>query len=172
MIDPTLTKLLFLIPAVLATYGLLRWRLMRATQNFRVSSACEAIDLLDRHDLPAVARKVLEAQIQWAFDGTLPWKILMGAIYFAATPARFRRWKNRPVFPSPELESRYFLVSGKLGAANLATSPIAALLLGVLLVIYLLAVASLFRVRFMLSAVAEWLLGGGDDRSGIRKGAH
>ena len=124
--DPILTKLVWIFGAVVV-YGLLRWRLMRGTHEFRVRAGVEACAYA--RSVPADGEgQVLAFLAERAYRPTTPWLLVLAVIGGVFRPNSGHR-------PVPQEVQQ---LNVRLFWALISTSPLAALLAALVLVLALL----------------------------------
>lgn len=129
MDDPILSKLVWVFSAVVV-YGLLRWRLMRATHEFRIRAGADACAFSRNADATRAEGRVLAFLAEKAYRPTTPWLLVLALIGGVVRP----NLGQRPVpHEVQQLNVRLFW-------ALISTSPLASLLAA-----FVLAVALLWR---------------------------
>ena len=131
MDDPILSRLVWAFGAVVV-YGLLRWRLMLATHEFRVRTGAEAYALGQQADPKQPEGRVLVFLAERAYRPTTPWLLVFSLLGAVLRPNSRQRARNTAVAP-PELNVRLFW-------ALISTSPLASIL-----ALLVLAAALLWR---------------------------
>jgi hypothetical protein len=133
---------LFVLGAI-AFYGIVRIRLIQATQSYRINAARLADDLLDDERLTDTHRRMLVFGIEHAFDGTQPWKFLKTVVRILVWPKGLP-WGEieRRKHEDPELRRKLGKAIGNMALASLAMSPLATFLLVLVLTAGLLLHAS------------------------------
>jgi hypothetical protein len=132
---------------VIVLYGLFRLRLIYATQSYRINAARLADDLLDDPRLSDIHHRMLVAGIQHAFDGTQPWKFLKTVVGLLASRRAFPWDATDPDEPDdPELRRKLDKAIGGMTIATFALSPLATLLIVIVMTFGLLAHASVSTI--------------------------
>ena len=127
--DPILSKLVWVFGAVVV-YGLLRWRLMCATHEFRIRAGVDACAFSQEVAAKGAEGRVLALLAERAYRPTTPWLLVLALIGGVVRP----NLGQRPVPPEVrQLNVRVFW-------ALISTSPLASLLAA-----FVLAVALLWR---------------------------
>lgn len=127
--DPILSKLVWVFGAVVV-YGLLRWRLMCATHEFRIRAGVDACAFSRNVDATRVEGRVLGFLAERAYRPTTPWLLVLALLGAVLRPNS----AQRPVPPEVrQLNVRLFW-------ALISTSPLASLLAA-----FVLAAALLWR---------------------------
>ena len=130
MIDPLLLKAAW-VPLVVVGYGLLRWRLMAATHDFRTRAGCEADRLAADARVDQQTRSALSTLADRAYRPTTPWLLLVCAVIAVFLP---RKTSQHP----KSLEGDVAGLQMKLLLAVISTSPLACVLIFGVLVVSLL----------------------------------
>lgn len=138
-IDPLLLQAAW-VPALVILYGLLRWRLMVATHDFRTRVGCEADRMADDERLDEWTRATLSSLADRAYGPTAPWLIVLGVVIAAILPR---------TTDARQLDDEVASLLLKLFVAVLSTSPIAFALASVVFVLCLV----LRSVDMLLAAV-------------------
>ena len=135
MVDPILIKLIWAFGAIVA-YGLLRWRLMVATHDFRVRTGAKAHMLGQQADpqQPEGRRLVLLAES--AYRPMTPWLLAFSLLRAVLLPTS----RRRPATPDAEAATAPQELYVRLFWALISTSPLATIL-----ALLILAMALLWR---------------------------
>lgn len=129
MDDPILTELAWVFGTVIV-YGLLRWRLMVATHEFRVRTGVAACAFARNADATRAEGRELAFLAERAYRPTTPWLLVLALLGAVLRPNSGRR-------PAPQ-EMRQLNV--RLFWALISTSPLASVL-----ALLVLAAALLWR---------------------------
>ena len=127
MDDPILTKLVWIFGAVVF-YGLLRWRWMRATHEFRVRAGVAACAYAQDGNTKRAEGEVLAFWAERAYRPTTPWLLVFALLCAVLLPNSGRR-------PVPQEVQQ---LNVRLFWALISTSPLASLLAAFVLAIALL----------------------------------
>lgn len=133
MDDPVLSRLVWAFGAVVV-YGLLRWRLMVVTHEFRVRTGAEAYALGQQADPKRPEGRALMSLAERAYRPTTPWLLVFALIGAVLRPNASRRSpaRNAEAASAPrELNVRLFL-------ALVSTSPLASVFALLVLAVALL----------------------------------
>ena len=133
MDDPILSKLVWAFGAVVV-YGLLRWRLMVATHEFRIRAGAAAFALGQQADQKQPSRRELAFLAERAYRATTPWLLVLSLLRAVLGPNQRRRSSTHNAETAsvpPELSVRLFW-------ALISTSPLASILALLVLVAALL----------------------------------
>lgn len=137
MDDPILSKLIWAFGAVVV-YGLLRWRLMRATHDFRVRTGVAACAFARDADATCTQGRVLAFLAARAYRPTTPWLLLLFLLGAVLRPNWGRSAADRAQAASAPQELLQLNV--RLFWALISTSPLASVL-----ALLVLAAALLWR---------------------------
>ena len=142
---------------VVVAYEALRWRLSVVTHEFRVRAGCEADDWAGDSRVEPHARATLSALADGAYRPATPWLVLLALVVAIGVSP----WTPRRVEISGDAEvaGKVRLLTGRLIAAALATSPLACVLAAAILLLVLLASLVL---RGFVGAVANYMAVAGD----------
>ena len=133
MDDPILSRLVWTFGAIIV-YGLLRWRLMVATHEFRVRTGAEAHAFGQQADPKQPEGRVLVFLAERAYRPTTPWLLVLSLLGAVLRPSSWRRSHNAEALTAPQdLNVRLFW-------ALISTSPLASIL-----ALLILAAALLWR---------------------------
>ena len=136
MTDPALIKIAYAFAVVIA-YGLLRWRLMRATHEYRVQAGCEADRWAENPKVEPRIRASLSRLADMAYRPLTPWALLIGFVVAAFSPRG--KLGDFRISDDEEVTKKVVRLKLTLFFALIATSPLACLLAAVILAIGLLA---------------------------------
>ena len=150
MTEAVLIKLGWVVAAVVA-YGLLRWRLMDATHGFRVRAGRDADFWARDPRVPEHEQRALQGMADRMYRPLTPWLVVLATLVVVLVPSgRLSRWM-RPL--EPEIRSEIARLKARLVFAAVATSPLACLVAGVVLLAGLLARNSVTALGERLAAV-------------------
>ena len=152
MTDPVLIKIAIVIGIIFA-YGLLRWRLMTATHEFRVHAGCEADRLAEDPRVSPDTQATLKHLADMAYGFFTPWLVLLALIV-----AMLLSIWSRPSVEgrdNSEVAGEISLLKLKLFIALITTSPLACILAVLVLALGLL-------VRGSVEALASYMAAAGD----------
>lgn len=152
MTEPVLVKIGYVVVAVVA-YGLLRWRWMRATQDFRIRAGCEA-DLLAEEPLvkPGI-RRSLTGLADMAYRPMVPWLLLLGLVIVMILP--FRRLDHSEFSDDPDIAAKVGRLKVDLVFGLISTSPLACVFAAVVLALGLLTRRSVGVIGKRVSAAGD-----------------
>ena len=139
--------------AVVAAYGLLCWRLMAATHEYRVEVAREADRWANDPRVSPDARSSLTALADTAYRFLTPWIVLLALMAAAILPRRESR--RAAASDDAEVAAKVTAVKLKLVFALITTSPLACLLAAPALALGLL-------LRGSVDAFANYAAAAGD----------
>lgn len=151
MIDPLLLKAGWVL-ALVILYGLLRWRLMVATHDFRARVGCEADRWADDERLDGRTRAVLSDLADRAYRPTTPWLILLGVVIVVFLPPRGTSGLESL---DDDIAREIIGLLGKLFLAMISTSPLACVLASFVLLIDLLVLRSVDKVVAAVPVMAS-----------------
>ena len=152
MSEPVLIKLSYVIAAVFA-YGLLRWRLMRVTHEFRVRVGCEADRWAEDLRVNPMIRTSLMGLADMAYRPATPWLILLGLIVAVFLP--FHKLPGVRLSDNVEVASEIIRLKPKLVFALISTSPLACVLAVIVLMNGLLVRSSVSVIGDSISAAGD-----------------
>ena len=152
MIDPALVKIVYILVAVIA-YGLIRWRLMRATHEFRVQVGCEADRWAENPKVEPRIRTSLSGLADMAYRPLTPWALLIGLIVATFLPSG--KFGDLRISDDEEVAKKVFELKLALFFALIAASPLACLLAAIVLAIGLLARSSVSAIRNSVSMAGD-----------------
>ncbi len=153
MIDPLLLTAAW-VPVVVVLYGLLRWRLMAATHDFRTRAGCEADRWATDERVDERTRAVLSALADRAYRPTTPWLLLLCAVIAVFLPPQS---SHAPRSLGADVAGEVDRLQMKLVLAVISTSPLACVLTFGVLVISLL-VRSLDKLVDAVPVIASRIL--------------
>ena len=154
MTEAVLIKLGWVVAAVIA-YGLLRWRLMAATHNFRVRAGREADRWAGDPRVPEHMQRALQGAADRMYRPLTPWLVVVAALVVVLTPTR----KFERLFDSmgrsmdPAVRGDVFRLNARLAFAAVTTSPFASFVAIVVLSIGLLVSNSVAAVEKRIAGV-------------------
>ena len=149
MIEPVLIKIVYVIAAVIA-YGLFRWRLMRATHEFRVRVGCDADRLAADPRVDPKIRKSPSILADLAYRPATPWFFLVGLVVAMFLPL----CKLRPL-NDVEVAAEIVRLKLKLFFASITTSPLACMFAIIFLIMGLLARHSVSTIEACMSSAGS-----------------
>lgn len=159
MTEPVLIKIATVIGVIFA-YGLIRWRLMTATHEFRVHTGCAADRMAEDPRVSPDTQATLKHLADMAYRFFTPWLVLLGIIVATFLPLRRRR--PAEVSDNAEVAGEVGLLKLKLVIALITTSPLAcALALPVLALGLLLRGSVEALAGYMATAGDRFFPGGG-----------
>lgn len=132
------------VVAILVGYGLLRWRIMVVTHAFRVQVGCDADRWADDERIPHELRHALRRWADRMYRPTTPWVVVLRALLAVLMPYERLARNHQAVMRSIPSEAREEVprLGVKLVFAAVTTSPIASLATFLILMIGLVARAS------------------------------
>ena len=152
MAEPVLIKIAVVI-AVVVGYGLLRWRLMVATHEFRIRAGCEADRLALDPRVGDEMRASLTALADAVYRPAVPWIVV--TVLTVATLLPVGALRNVEWPDDAELAMRIGRSKLRLVFAVLTTSPLAFILAIIVLVVGLLIHSSVNAVIDIISAAGR-----------------
>ena len=152
MTDAVLIKIAYLVAAVIV-YELLRWRLLRATHEFRTHAGCEADRWAEDSRVHPTMRALLPAIADNAYRPFTPWRVLLGWTVTMFMPLRHLR--EIELSDDPEVARKIMVLHSKLFFAAILTSPLACVVAAVVLTLGLL-------LRGSVEALARYVAAAGD----------
>ena len=152
MTDAVLIKIAYLVAAVIA-YELLRWRLLRATHEFRVRAGCEADRWAEDSRVHPKMCALLPAIADNAYRPFTAWRVLLGWTVAMFMP--LRRLREIELSDDPEVARKITILHSKLFFAAILTSPLACVVAVVVLTMGLL-------LRGSVGALARYVAAAGD----------
>lgn len=159
MTEPVLIKIATVIGVIFA-YGLLRWRLMTATHEFRVHTGCAADRMAEDPRVSPDTQARLTRLADMAYRSFTPWLVLLALIVAMFPPFRSRCPAELP--DNAEVAGEVSLLKLKLVVALISTSPLAcALALPVLALGLLLRGSVEALAGYMATAGDRFFPGGG-----------
>ena len=157
MNDPVLIKIAWAIGVVIA-YGLLRWRLMAATHEFRVQAGREADRLAADPRVPPETQAMLTRLADKAYGFFTPWLVLLALIVAMTFPLRESR--RTGIADDGEIAADVVEVKRKLVVALITASPLACALAAVVLTIGLLLRGSVEALARSVAAAGNRVFAG------------
>ena len=152
MTDPVLIKIAYILAAVIV-YGLIRWRLMRVTHEFRVLAGCEADRWAENPKVEPRIRASLSALADMAYRPVTPWALLMGLIVALFFPPG--KFGDIRISDDEKIVQEVVKLKLTLFFALITTSPLACFLAAIILVIGLLARSSVSTIRDCVSMAGD-----------------
>ena len=152
MAEPVLIKIVTVV-AVVIGYGLLRWRLMVATHEFRTRAGCEADRLASDPQVGDEMRATLTALADAVYRPVTPWIVVTVLTIGMLWPVGALRKVELP--DDAEIAKRIVRSKLRLIFALLTTSPLAFILAIVVLVAGLLIHSSVNAVIDIVSAAGR-----------------
>ena len=146
---------LFKIGCVIAGligYGLVRWRLMKATHEFRIRAGCDADRWAADPRVPEEMRRALQGLADGMYRPMMPWLVVLGTLIAVLMP--YRRFEAVTLSLDPRIRGDIARLNGRLVFAAVATSPLAGLATLFILLVGLLGRESFEAVGQRLQAVA------------------
>ena len=162
MNDPVLIKIAWAIGVVIA-YGLLRWRLMAATHEFRVQAGREADRLAADPRVPRDTQAKLTRLADMAYGLFTPWLVLLALIVAMTFPLRESR--RAGIADGGEIAADVAEAKRKLVVALITASPLACALAIVVLTMGLLLRGSVETLARSVAAAAGNRVFAGSARS-------
>ena len=144
------------VVAILVGYGLVRWRLMHATHEFRVRAGCDADRWVADERVPGEMRRALQGLADGMYQPMTPWRVVLVTLIVVLAPHRavgpkFEVMMHRLV---PEVREDIARLNVRLIFAAVTTSPPASLVMIFVLLMGLLVGQSIEAVRKRLEAIA------------------
>ena len=159
MADPVLIKIAYAF-AVVIVYGLLRWRLMRATHEYRVQAGCEADRWAENPKVEPRIRASLSGLADMAYRPLTPWALLVGLIVAMFSP--LGKFGDLRISDDEEVAREIVKLKLTLFFALITTSPLAFFFAAVILAIGLLARGSVSTIRDCASMAGDRFFSDGD----------
>lgn len=158
MTDDVIVKLIYIGVAVIG-YGLLRWRLIAVTQDFRIKVGIQADQWGRDERVHPQVRSALPVLADMAFRPATPWLVLVGLINAMRKPVR----KNHAAILaeiSADAEVAQAIIRLRLGLllALITTSPLALVLALAVLIVGLLIRTSLVVIGDSISMLGDRFL--------------
>lgn len=154
MTEAVLLKIGYIVGAVIV-YGLLRWRIMAVTHEFRVQVGCEADRLAASEGVPANMQQVLKGWADRMYRPATPWLIVLGMLIVVLTPYRrlARNYEAMMGLLSSEIREDMARLNGRLVFAAVTTSPLASLATFLILVVGLIVRRSVESLKRQIEAL-------------------
>ncbi len=142
--------------AVVVGYGLVRWRLMQATHEFRVRAGCDADRWAADPRVPEKVRRSLRGLADGMYRPMTPWIVALGILIAVSMPhGRFgREFEATMRSLDPEVREDVVRLNIRLAFAAAAASPLASLAVGLILLAGLLVGRSVEAVGKRIEAAA------------------
>ena len=158
MTDDVIVKLIYIGVTVIG-YGLLRWRLIAVTQDFRIKIGIQADQWGRDERVHPQVRSALPILADMAFRPATPWLVLVGLINAMRKPVR----KNHAAILaeiSADAEVAQAIIRLRLGLllALITTSPLALVLALAVLIVGLLIRTSLVVIGDSISMLGDRFL--------------
>ncbi|MDE0372497.1 MAG: hypothetical protein OXI73_08135 [Rhodospirillales bacterium] len=144
------------VVAALIGYGLIRWRLLETTHDFRVRAGCDADQWAADRSLPMEIRQSLQGLADGMYRSTMPWLIVLGTLIAVLMPYRLvgRKYDAAIRSLSPEARKDFARLNVRLFFAAVTTSPLAGLVILFVLLVGLLVRTSVEAVRERIETFA------------------
>ena len=152
MTEPVLVKIGYVVAAVVA-YGLLRWRWMRATQDFRIRVGCEADLRADDSRVKPRAQASLAGLADTAYRPLAPWLLLLGLVIVMTLPVR--KLDHSEFSDDPDVAAEVGRLKVELVFALMSTSPLACVFAAIVLALGLLTRRSVGVIGERISATSD-----------------
>ena len=152
MTEPALVKIGYAVVAVVA-YGLLRWRWMRATQDFRIRAGCEADLRADDLRVKPWVRASMAGLADMAYRPMVPWLLLSGLVIVMILP--FRKLDHSELSDDPVVADEVARLKVKLVFGLMSTSPLACVFAAAVLTLGLLTRRSVDVIGERVSAAGD-----------------
>lgn len=152
MTEPVLVKIGYAVVAVVA-YGLLRWRWMRATQDFRIRAGCEADLRADDPHVKPWVRASLAGLADKAYRPMAPWLLLLGLVIVMILPVR--KLDHSEFSDDPVVADKVARLKVKLVFGLMSTSPLACVFAAAVLMLGLLTRRSVDVIEERVSATSD-----------------
>ena len=140
------------VVAVLVGYGLVRWRLMKATHEFRVQAGCDADRWAADPRVPEDMRRALQGIADGMYRPMTPWLVVLGTLIVVLMP--HRRFEAVALSLDSGIRKDIASLNGRLFFAAVATSPLAGLATLSILLIGLLVRESFEAIGQRIQAFA------------------
>lgn len=145
----------------IVSYGLLRMRLIQASQGFRIRAACEADDLFHNENVDPKDQQRLAEQISDMFDARWPWLVALSIIP-GSIVVLFTGFSDSTIATKDQdLRKQIDRVRARLYFAQLLTSPLALSIFliesAAITVVIILTLGSRASVRALISRLSDFL---------------
>ena len=140
------------VVAVLIGYGLVRWRLMKATQEFRIRAGCDADRWAADSRVPEETQRALQGLADGMYRPMMPWLVVAGTLIAVFMP--YRRLEAAMPSLDPGIRKDIVRLNVRLVVAAVATSPLAGLATVFILLMGLLVRESFEAIGQRIQAVA------------------
>ena len=138
--------------AALIGYGLIRWRLMKATHEFRVKAGCDADRWMADSRVPEETRRGLQGMADGMYRPMMPWLVVLGTLIAVLMP--HRRFEAVMLSLDPGIRKDIARLNVRLAFSAVAVSPLAGLVTLFILLLGLLVRESFEAVGQRIQAVA------------------
>lgn len=152
MAEPVLIKIAWVL-AVVVVYGLLRWRLMVATHEFRIRAGCEADRLASDPRVSEEMHATLTALADAVYRPATPWIVVTVLAIAVFLPVGTLRKVELP--EDTEIAAQIFRLKLRLIFAVVTTSPLACIVAILVLLGGLLFHSSVNAVTEIVSAAGR-----------------
>lgn len=152
MTEPVLVKIGYVVAAIVA-YGLLRWRWMRATQDFRIRVGRKADLLAEGPRVKPWVRASLAGLADMAYRPMVPWFLLLGLAIAMILP--FRELDHSEFSDDPVVADKVARLKVKLVFGLMSTSPLACVFAAAVLMLGLLTRRSVDVIEERVSATSD-----------------
>ena len=144
------------VVAILVVYGLVRWRLMHATHEFRVRAGCDADQWVADERVPEETRRALQGFADGMYRPVTPWLVLLVTLIVVLAPHGALGPKLEAMMRrlAPDVREDIARLNVRLIFAAVTTSPLAGLAMVFVLLMGLLVGQSIEAVRKRLEAIA------------------
>ncbi len=155
MTDAVLLKVGYIVAAVVV-YGLLRWRIMKATHEFRVRAGCDADRLAAGEDVPEKMQRALRGWADRMYRPATPWLIVLGMLIAVLIPHRQlgREYDTMLRELRPEIRGEAARLHARIVFAAVTTSPLASLAAVLILLAGLTVWTSVESLERRIEAIA------------------
>lgn len=140
------------VVAGLIGYGLVRWRLMKATHEFRVRAGCDADRWATDPRVPEETRRALQSLADGMYRPMMPWLVVLATLIAVFMP--YRRFEALMLSLDPGIRKDIARLNARLFFAAIATSPLAGFFTLFILLVGLLVRESFEAVGQRIQAVA------------------
>lgn len=154
MTEAVLLKIGYIVAAVVG-YGLLRWRIMVATHEFRVRAGCDADRLAAGEDVPEKMQRALRGWADRLYRPTTPWLIVLGMLVVLIPYGQLGREHDAMMRSLPsEIRGEAARLYARLVFAAVTTSPLASLATMLILAVGLIVWSSVESLKRRIEAIA------------------
>ncbi|MXW91811.1 MAG: hypothetical protein F4114_18105 [Rhodospirillaceae bacterium] len=154
MTEAVLLKIGYIVGAVIV-YGLLRWRIMAVTHEFRVRAGCDTDRLVAGGGIPADMQRALQGWADRMYQPTTPWLIVLGMLIAVLMPYQQLGRKYDAMMRSlpSEIREEVARLNVRLVFAAVTTSPLASLATFLILVVGLIVRRSVESLKRQIEAL-------------------